>query len=205
MQQKGENHNYLFRKQVQLCLFMPGYHPKCWNIIESNKLHGFFFHGVIRIDARWCTWTAFTTHRYHLNNDTFIASGHWQNARVKVGFSSCVKYWNLQRERYDFSKLNCKYIQRNFYSFYVCPIFQCNSTVRFTSNYCYKYSGKCKHWFIVVYCNYLQFYIVISTANTCNFYTFYVCPIFHCTYLQCSQLKSKYHYITLFWCDKIIH
>ena len=108
MQQNGENYNYLFRKQVQLCLFMPGYHPKCWNVIESNKLHGFFFHGVIRIDARWCTWTAFTTHRYHLNNDTFIASGHWQNARVKAGFSSCVKYWNLQRERYTFNTLETK-------------------------------------------------------------------------------------------------
>ena len=37
---------------------------------------------------------------------------------------------------------HCKYIQCNSYSFYVCPIFQCNPTVRFTSNYCSKYSGK---------------------------------------------------------------
>ena len=38
--------------------------------------------------------------------------------------------------------LHCKYIQCNFYTFYVCPIFQCNSTVQFTFNYCTKYSGK---------------------------------------------------------------
>ena len=87
---------------------MPGYDPKCRNFTESNKLHGFFFHRVIRIDARWCTWTTIATHRYHLNNDTFIASGHWQNARVKAGFSSCVKYWNLQRKRYTFSTLETK-------------------------------------------------------------------------------------------------
>ena len=36
----------------------------------------------------------------------------------------------------------CKYILCNFYTFYACPIFQYNSTVQITSNYCSKYSGK---------------------------------------------------------------
>ena len=91
--------NHLIREQVQLCLFMPGYDLECCNIIKSNKLHRFFFNWVIRINARWCTWTAFPIHRYHFNNDTFIACGHWQNARIIDGFSSCVKYWNLQRKK----------------------------------------------------------------------------------------------------------
>ena len=36
---------------------------------------------------------------------------------------------------------HCKYIQCNFYTFYLCPIFHCNPTVLFTFNCCSKYFG----------------------------------------------------------------
>ena len=39
------------------------------------------------------------------------------------------------------SGTHCKYIRCNFYSFWMCPTFHCNHTLRFTSNFCSKYSG----------------------------------------------------------------
>ena len=56
--------------------------------------------------------------------------------------------------------VHCKYIQCNFYTFYVCPNFHCNLSVLFTFHLITAPSTvkKCKHWFTVVYCN-----IYIST------------------------------------------
>ena len=53
--------------------------------------------------------------------------------------------------------VHCKYIQCNFYTFYMCPTFHCNLTVLFTFHYCSKYSG------INVKLAELQFFY-------CNFY-----------------------------------
>ena len=38
--------------------------------------------------------------------------------------------------------LHCKYIRCKNYSFSMCPVSHCNSTVLFTFNYCSQYSGK---------------------------------------------------------------
>ena len=75
----------------------------------------------------------------------------------------------------SWSKVHCKYIQCNFYSFYMCPTFHCNLTVLFTFNYCSKIQwNKCKADLQFFYCN---FYIGLYKANTCKVYTFYMCPV----------------------------
>ena len=49
--------------------------------------------------------------------------------------------WLYVVERVVVCSIHCKYIQCNFYTFYMCPTFHCNLTVLFTFNCCSKYSG----------------------------------------------------------------
>ena len=68
--------------------------------------------------------------------------------------------------------VHCKYIQCNFYTFYMCPTFHCNLTVLFTFNCCSKYSG------INVKLIY-SFFTVTSTLD-CIWQILVKCTLFTC-------------------------
>ena len=93
------------------------------------------------------------------------------------------------------SPSHCKYIQCNFYTFYVCPTFHCNLTVLLTFNYCSKYTGiNVKLIYSFFYCN---FYIGLRMANTCKVYTFYICPVSTVISLYINAVQPKWKYVTI--------
>ena len=111
---------------------------------------------------------------------------HYIHNGLKFFLKSHLNYYHDCFKK--FQCLHCKYIQCNFYTFYMCPTFHCNLTLLFTFNCCSKYSGiNVKLIYSFFYCN---FYIGLYMANTCKVYTFYMCPV--------STVISLYIFAVLF-------